>query len=242
MNLSCGPFALVFLFALFVPPSDRVVTTTNLNLREAPSKGSPVVTVLPGGTELEVLDKRNDGWYQVRAGHQEGYVDSRYVTSPTPESEEIELKTFNDYLLLIGCFLIPGVWLAGLKSNRLTLRGHLLAFIVFVGLPAVTIVRLVVGTKYIVSSAVFVNADAILNAIELILFGAMIIKCISKRGPEPVVVLVFMILLEISASKLQPFGGFIMGILTITMGFDEIVFESLVDRDTGNWQTRFFRY
>lgn len=241
MNVSYGPLAVVFFFAMFGAPSERVMTTANLNLREAPSKGSPVITVLPEGTELEVLDKRNDGWYQVRTGHEEGYVDSRYVVSPTPESEEIELKTLNDYLLLIGCLLIPGVWIAGLKSNRLTLRGHLFAFIVFVGLPAVTIVRLVVGTKFIVSSAAFIDADAILNAIELILFGAMVIKCISKRGPEPVVVLIFMIAFEVFASKLQPFGGFTMGILTITMGFDEVVFESLVDRDSGNWQTRFFR-
>lgn len=57
-----------------------VVTAENgLRLRAGSSTASSVITLLPSGSTLEVLEAVDDSWYRVRAGQREGYVSSQYV-------------------------------------------------------------------------------------------------------------------------------------------------------------------
>jgi uncharacterized protein YraI len=50
-----------------------IVTTGDTNLRKAPGTGSPVLTLLPKGTTVEV-GKCSNGWCQASFDGQDGYV------------------------------------------------------------------------------------------------------------------------------------------------------------------------
>lgn len=56
-----------------------VTAQDGLRLRAASSTASSVLTLLPSGSSLEVLEAVDDSWYRVRAGQREGYVSSQYV-------------------------------------------------------------------------------------------------------------------------------------------------------------------
>jgi len=69
-----------------------VTAQDGLRLRAASSTSSSVLTLLPSGSALEVLEAVDDSWYRVRAGQREGYVSSQYVrltggeTAPSGEN------------------------------------------------------------------------------------------------------------------------------------------------------------
>lgn len=56
-----------------------VTAQDGLRLRAGSSTASSVLTLLPSGSALEVLEAVDDSWYRVLAGQQEGYVSSQYV-------------------------------------------------------------------------------------------------------------------------------------------------------------------
>ena len=56
-----------------------VTAQDGLRLRAASSTASSVLTLLPSGSALDVLEAVDDSWYRVRAGQREGYVSSQYV-------------------------------------------------------------------------------------------------------------------------------------------------------------------
>lgn len=56
-----------------------VTAESGLRLRAASSTASSVLTLLPSGSTLDVLEAVDDSWYRVRAGQQEGFVSSQYV-------------------------------------------------------------------------------------------------------------------------------------------------------------------
>ena len=73
-----------------IAPALAVAGVTNtgsskLNLRAQAAAGSSVLTKIPGGSTVEVLNTDTNGWYQISFAGMTGYVASQYVnlTQPT---------------------------------------------------------------------------------------------------------------------------------------------------------------
>ena len=56
----------------------KVTSKSNLNLRKEPSTTSTVLTSLPNGTKVEIIEEL-DGWFKVSYKGHTGYVSSKYV-------------------------------------------------------------------------------------------------------------------------------------------------------------------
>ncbi|MCD8086090.1 MAG: SH3 domain-containing protein, partial [Clostridiales bacterium] len=69
---------------------ETAVTTAALNLRSGPGTSYSVVTVLPSGAEVTVLDKTDGTWYQVSytasGSTWTGYVSASYLTTASSDS------------------------------------------------------------------------------------------------------------------------------------------------------------
>jgi uncharacterized protein YgiM (DUF1202 family) len=70
-------------------PIVYVWTNDGVNLREEPNVNCAVITVLPSGTKLELLEEV-EGWVRVYYDGQEGYVSADYITDTNPFGEEEE--------------------------------------------------------------------------------------------------------------------------------------------------------
>ena len=58
----------------------RVPTTrVDLRLRQTPSYSSVVLTVMPKGSEVKVLDEPYPGWYKLQYGNRVGYSVGKYI-------------------------------------------------------------------------------------------------------------------------------------------------------------------
>ena len=56
----------------------KVTSKSNLNLRKEPNTTSQVLTSLPNGTKVEVIEELDD-WYKVTYKGHTGYINSKYV-------------------------------------------------------------------------------------------------------------------------------------------------------------------
>jgi len=80
MRLTAGILALSTMAAPVLAVGGVINTgSSNLNLRSEADASSAVVTKIPGGSTVEVLDTAPDGWYQVSFSGMNGYVSSQYV-------------------------------------------------------------------------------------------------------------------------------------------------------------------
>ena len=59
--------------------TEKGVTTANLNLRVEASTSSKIITTIPKGKTIEIVEKLNSGWYKVNYNGKTGYVSSKYV-------------------------------------------------------------------------------------------------------------------------------------------------------------------
>ena len=59
---------------------EKGVTTENLNLRVEASTSSKIITTIPKGKTIEIVEKLNSGWYKVNYNGKTGYVSSSYVS------------------------------------------------------------------------------------------------------------------------------------------------------------------
>ena len=59
--------------------TEKGVTTANLNLRVKASTSSKIITTIPKGQTIEIVEKLNSGWYKVNYNGKTGYVSSKYV-------------------------------------------------------------------------------------------------------------------------------------------------------------------
>ena len=57
----------------------KATLTDNVNVRKMPSTDATIVGLLSKGTEIEVIEKRNDGWTKINHPNGEAYVKSDYV-------------------------------------------------------------------------------------------------------------------------------------------------------------------
>ena len=61
-------------------PTEKGVTTANLNLRMEASTSSKIIITIPKGKTIEIVEKLNSGWYKVNYSGKTGYVSSKYVS------------------------------------------------------------------------------------------------------------------------------------------------------------------
>ena len=54
-------------------------TLANLNLRSSKSTSGDIITVIPQGSKVEILDGAED-WYEVIYNNQRGYVYNQYLS------------------------------------------------------------------------------------------------------------------------------------------------------------------
>jgi uncharacterized protein YgiM (DUF1202 family) len=65
---------------VMVADMQMTVTSPYANLREKPSTSSKILTKLPQGTKVDMLDKAVGGrWVHVRANNMEGYIDQKLL-------------------------------------------------------------------------------------------------------------------------------------------------------------------
>ena len=74
-------------------PTEKGVTTVNLNLRVEASTSSEIITTIPKGQTIEILEKLNSGWYKVNYNGKTGYVSSSYVSINGDSNENGEMQT-----------------------------------------------------------------------------------------------------------------------------------------------------
>lgn len=63
-----------------------VTAQDGLRLRAAASTTSQSITLLPSGSQLDVLEAVGDAWYRVRADEKTGYVSSKYVSAAATQA------------------------------------------------------------------------------------------------------------------------------------------------------------
>lgn len=74
-----------------------VATTTDTNLRKSPGTDSPVLTLIPRGTTVEV-GKCNNGWCQASLNGQDGYVIAQNVgMAVARRAPEVVEEEVDDY-------------------------------------------------------------------------------------------------------------------------------------------------
>lgn len=62
--------------------SNLTVSATNgkpVNLRKQPTKASSIVTTVPVGKEVTLLEKTSNEWYKIQYGLFEGYMMAQYL-------------------------------------------------------------------------------------------------------------------------------------------------------------------
>ena len=93
-------------------------TLANLNLRSSKSTSGDIITVIPQGSKVEILDGAED-WYEVIYNNQRGYVYNQYLSKtkytwtdvflrsfPTSESNSVALVPVSyTHLIYKFCFL-----------------------------------------------------------------------------------------------------------------------------------------
>jgi len=73
--------------------ADTARTNDNLRIRKSPSIKGEIVTVVPKGTELEVIGDADDGWVKISYKSKECYVKSEYLTVAPAENEGVTAET-----------------------------------------------------------------------------------------------------------------------------------------------------
>lgn len=68
--------------------------TTYLNVRDGIGTDKEIIGKMPGGSACEVLGEQ-DGWYQIRSGEVEGYVDKQYILTGYDANVEAMALTSN---------------------------------------------------------------------------------------------------------------------------------------------------
>lgn len=236
-------YSLVILIPLLFPSqasaSTHAITTSTVHVRDGPSTMTGVIATLPAGTKVDILEKEGNGWARIRTSSLTGFVYGKYLRINKDSSIWKGLRSFNDYFLLFACFILPLLWIVLTSYGRLTLRGQVFAIVVFVLVPALTVIRLIYGSAVILETNIFKDCDAILKVAGLALAGALVVKVVVAPRPQTVIVLMLVIGLEAFSSKMQPLGSFMMVMVSTTMGFDEVVLELLNGRKMDRYISRF---
>lgn len=79
--------------ALELHETYSVNAQNGLKMRSAPSKDAEVVTLLPYGAEVTVIDTSNSGWYEIKYLNKNGYVAANYITKSDDTDIDIDDNT-----------------------------------------------------------------------------------------------------------------------------------------------------
>jgi len=60
--------------------SQTAITSGNINFRKSADKTGEIISVIPKGTELTIIEN-TDGWSKVSYNGQDGYINSKYIKS-----------------------------------------------------------------------------------------------------------------------------------------------------------------
>lgn len=66
----------------------RSTSDKGLNLRSEPNANASVLTSIPAGADIVVVDKSNSEWYKVRYGGKTGYVSARHISEKKSEQAQ----------------------------------------------------------------------------------------------------------------------------------------------------------
>jgi uncharacterized protein YraI len=61
----------------------KVKSSAGANLRQGPATGKEVITTMPAGAKVKIVEKTGDGWYKVEYNGKTGYVSSSLVEEDT---------------------------------------------------------------------------------------------------------------------------------------------------------------
>ena len=61
--------------------SFTAVATVNVNMRNQDNEQAAILASVPGSTQVEVLEQKDNGWSRVRYNGQEGYIKSEYLSA-----------------------------------------------------------------------------------------------------------------------------------------------------------------
>ena len=78
-------FLLGFLFMQTVLA--QKTTDSDVNLRSAPTTDAEVVTVIPKGTKVTIIEKTNDKWYRVEYNGKKGYMTASAVDGKSNQAQ-----------------------------------------------------------------------------------------------------------------------------------------------------------
>ena len=89
-----------------IAPALAVAGTTNtgaskLNMRAQASASAAILTKIPGGSTVEVLNTETPGWYQISFSGMTGYVASQYVDLTQTKAPAVEAATLRTTSLLL---------------------------------------------------------------------------------------------------------------------------------------------
>lgn len=88
----------------------RITSKNSLNLRSGPSTDYSVLKSLPTGTEITIIGKTDNNWYQIQIDDQVGFVAAKYVSEPVEiiemqSEEELFPFPFTDFSMVDSSFL-----------------------------------------------------------------------------------------------------------------------------------------
>ncbi len=63
-----------------------VKSSGGANLRQGPATGKEVLTTMPAGAKVKVVEKTNEDWYKVEYNGKSGYVSSSLIEDKTNNS------------------------------------------------------------------------------------------------------------------------------------------------------------
>lgn len=118
-------FLLTFIFLIaFITNSfcqDCYKTTKTLNVRSGAGINYTVLLTLNQGDEVEVIDKTNSTWYQVKSSSVTGFVASQYLTSCMTENKSSITSRFIETYkipLLISIALVTLAIILIIRDNK----------------------------------------------------------------------------------------------------------------------------
>ena len=77
-------------------------TTANLNMRSSASTKGKILTTLPKGTKVDVLNKESNGWYKIQYNGKTGYVSGSYLNVTTQTTNQSSSNTSSQNTTMTG--------------------------------------------------------------------------------------------------------------------------------------------
>ena len=91
-----------------------------LNVREAPTKNSRVLTRIECGKKVDILSDAGNGWAHIRYGNTDGYVMTKFLVSQKPGKYEITER--DDNFRTVSAYTVFATAVKGREDQSVCLR------------------------------------------------------------------------------------------------------------------------